>query len=311
MHSTSAGIVSGDEVPDGVPSKFHLVGEAMNTLMSYSEEKSMFGEAKYKELYDELVSNEKEWLEFFDHPMNVEHTGQTSLVLEELSRVYSGRKSWEEFGLVSEMLDKVMHILKQLVEAPGVDEGHKRAYEKTDHRIKMLHMEMKRDMGVVDIESVHLLKKLVNHESKYNLGSGIDQFNADQIYLNTWIMHKVAMEKRGYKNVSININEVADEDLLEQLTFTKEMMDKHPEHKASDEQNRKGLLSFGLTEADLAKEEKVKENYRLLFCACCNKQESVCGEYKKCGCGLLVYCNRACQRAHFKKHKKSCTKVKK
>ena len=63
MKSTSVGIVSGDEVPDGVPSKFHLIGEAMNTLMSYSDEKSMFGEAKYKELYDELVSNEKEWLE--------------------------------------------------------------------------------------------------------------------------------------------------------------------------------------------------------------------------------------------------------
>ena len=63
LKSTSAGIVSGDEVPDGVPSKFHLIGEAMNTLMSYSDEKSMFGEAKYKELYDELVSNEKEWLE--------------------------------------------------------------------------------------------------------------------------------------------------------------------------------------------------------------------------------------------------------
>ena len=63
MQSTSAGIVSGDEVPAGVPPRFHLIGEAMNTLMSYSEEKSMFGEAKYKELFDELVSNEKEWLE--------------------------------------------------------------------------------------------------------------------------------------------------------------------------------------------------------------------------------------------------------
>lgn len=64
LQSTSAGFVSGDKnMPRGVPSGFHIVGEAMNTLMSYPEEKCMFGEAKYKQLYDELVSNETEWLE--------------------------------------------------------------------------------------------------------------------------------------------------------------------------------------------------------------------------------------------------------
>lgn len=328
MQSTSAGIVSGDEVPAGVPPRFHLIGEAMNTLMSYSEEKSMFGEAKYKELFDELVSNEKEWLEvslfyfcfidiwdkptnplpnqFFDHPMNVECTGQTSLVLQELLAIYSGRKSWEEFGAVLDVSIKVMHILKQLVEAPGVDKGHKRACDNTEYRMHNFQMEMKTEMGIVDIESVQLLKKLVNFEVKYKLGTGIDQSNIDQIFINTWVMHSVAMKNRGYKNLSININEVADEDLLEHLTFTKRLVDQNPQNQVSKEE----AASF-YGNLDLAKEEKIQKNLQLLFCASCNKQESTCGSHKECPCGLVVYCNRSCQRAHLKKHKKSCTKAKK
>ena len=55
--------------------------------------------------------------------MNVEHTGQASLVLEVLIGIYSGRENWEEFGAVLDIFTKVMYILKQLVEVPGVDEG--------------------------------------------------------------------------------------------------------------------------------------------------------------------------------------------
>lgn len=241
--------------------------------------------------------------------MNVEHTGQASLVLEVLIGIYSGRENWEEFGAVLDIFTKVMYILKQLVEVPGVDEGHKRACDKTEYRINNLHSEMKKEMGIVDIESVQLMKKLVNHEIKYNLGSGIDQTNIDQVYLNTWVMHKVAMENRGYKNVSININEVADEDLLEQLTFTQKLVEQNQGSK--DKVSLEEAASHYGIEADLAKQEKIQKNRQLLSCACCNKQESTCGEHKKCECGLVVYCNRACQRAHFKKHKKSCSKVKK
>lgn len=239
--------------------------------------------------------------------MNVEYTGQTSLVLEALAGIHLGRKGMEEFGAVLEMLVKVMHILKQQVDEPSVDEGHKRACDKTEYRMHNLQVRLKKELGIVDIESVQLFKKLVNHESKYNrFGSKIDQ-----VAIRTWCMRKVAMENRGYKNLSININEVADEDLLEHLTFCKQMLDQHPEHRASEEETKKALLSFGLTEGELAKEEKIQKNMQLLSCACCNKQESTCGGHKKCVCGLVVYCNRACQRAHFKKHKKSCTKVKK
>ena len=114
--------------------------------------------------------------------MNVECTGQTSLVLQELLEIYSGRKCWEDFGAVLDVQIKVVHILKQLVEVPGVDKGHKRACDNTQYRMHNLQMAMKTEMGIVDIESVQLLKKLVNFEAKYKLGSGIDQSNIEHLY---------------------------------------------------------------------------------------------------------------------------------
>lgn len=47
-------------------------------------------------------------------------------------------------------------------------------------------------------------------------------------------------------------------------------------------------------------------------CGHCSKQESACGDFKRCNrCKQIVYCSRKCQTSHWKKHKKECKAPKK
>lgn len=47
-------------------------------------------------------------------------------------------------------------------------------------------------------------------------------------------------------------------------------------------------------------------------CGHCSKQESACGDFKRCNrCKQIVYCSRKCQTSHWKKHKKECKASKK
>jgi hypothetical protein len=50
----------------------------------------------------------------------------------------------------------------------------------------------------------------------------------------------------------------------------------------------------------------------LKSCGHCSKQESACGDFKRCNrCKQIVYCSRKCQTSHWKKHKKECKASKK
>ncbi len=47
-------------------------------------------------------------------------------------------------------------------------------------------------------------------------------------------------------------------------------------------------------------------------CGHCSKQESACGDFKRCNrCKKIVYCSRNCQTSHWKMHKKECKASKK
>ena len=78
-------ILPGEPLPDGVPANFHLKQEAHvcfftgpSTQGPYAQISSRRGNLKYektyREYYDDLVSNEAEWMTFFDHRGNFEHT---------------------------------------------------------------------------------------------------------------------------------------------------------------------------------------------------------------------------------------------
>jgi len=74
-------ILPGEPLPDGVPANFHLKQESHVCFFTgpstYSQVSSKRGNLKYektyREYYDDLVSNEAEWMTFFDHRGNFEH----------------------------------------------------------------------------------------------------------------------------------------------------------------------------------------------------------------------------------------------
>lgn len=63
--STHAVCLSSDdkEMPAGVPDNFLFLHEASQKFAMLGKEKRVYGEHKYKKLYDDLVANEKEWME--------------------------------------------------------------------------------------------------------------------------------------------------------------------------------------------------------------------------------------------------------
>lgn len=62
---THAGAVSTDDevMPPGVPANFLFINEAANKYVVLGDGKREYGEALYRRLYDELVANEKEWMD--------------------------------------------------------------------------------------------------------------------------------------------------------------------------------------------------------------------------------------------------------
>lgn len=55
-------------MPNGIPDGFPKTRRAYMALQFSKDEKKK--EMRYKDLYDDLVANEEEWLEFLDHPKN-------------------------------------------------------------------------------------------------------------------------------------------------------------------------------------------------------------------------------------------------
>jgi hypothetical protein len=81
------------EMPEGVPDNFLFVYEANNKYMMLGDEKRLYGEYEYKRLYDDLLANKEEWLEFFRYLANAQYCGDCFKVLEPLQKFSSSGES--------------------------------------------------------------------------------------------------------------------------------------------------------------------------------------------------------------------------
>ena len=80
-------------------------------------------------------------------------------------------------------------------------------------------------------------------------------------------------------------------------------------HDVPDEMISKILkMTNEMSPLEMSQERDVE----LKRCGQCSKQESACGDFKRCNrCKQIVYCSKKCQTSHWKRHKKECKASKK
>jgi len=76
LRMTSKGMVNTAKPPEGVPKGLYKTRAAIMTIQYGGKTKEM----KLKDLYDDLSANEKEWLTFLDHPLNLEFTYECATI---------------------------------------------------------------------------------------------------------------------------------------------------------------------------------------------------------------------------------------
>lgn len=274
---TSRGIVApGMPVPDGVPANFGLKQAAVLDFHSNGGRmnKQFLGEAKYRDYYDDLVSNEEEWLEFFHHPLNTEHAEHTCGVLGTLATIYRQRGSYEQCGQVLEMEMKVMDIYKQLSSAPGISRAQIICCEGLEYKMNMIRFNLNMNLRQTEA-NIPLLRDLCAHEVKYDMSFD------EQNYL--------FMIEHYFPRMPPTVSDVRE------LSSKKVMV------------VLERIASFSESEECQKSNDEEKKRTALLFCGHCNKQETALGEFKFCvRCSKVAYCNKACQKAAWKQHKKVC-----
>ncbi|KAL7548669.1 hypothetical protein ACHAWF_011939 [Thalassiosira exigua] len=292
---THAGVVSStdSEMPPGVPDGFPLIKKATQEFLSHRPEGRQYGEATYRALYDNLVQNEKEWMEFFRHPPNQGHAGDTSMVLEELASILFERKSFEELGGVLDMLAETLHFCKEHCSINK--EGYENFCAKTELSMLNLRYEMNGALGCFE-ENVPVIRDICASELSCNLPPNKQPFN--QLW--TWALAVLNLSE-GENIEASSINDLSDAVVMRILKVEKRIGEILNE--TDPEVCKKMQSDLGISLEDI---EKSKRDVQLKVCATCNKQEPACGVFRACKCKKVIYCGRTCQRQDWKKHSKAC-----
>ena len=260
IQMTSAGMVSSMDtvVPKGLPSGFFLIREAMSEHNRRTQEKRMFGEASYKALLDSIDSDKVEWDRFFSHPMNKERTGDVIIILNTLVDVYQGRESTEEWGHALDVLDNVMEHMDRVLMTSRADKVYFRAQEKFWHSANASRLNLNDTTGN-HADSPRLLKALCRHELEHEGEKGV-----------YWMA-----EALGFTDISSNILEISDEILLERYN----LIEKWKRDVGLDALREGRSYANDFMNSILPPEMRMKmkeeqNNFKLLHCSNCAKQES-------------------------------------
>ncbi len=178
------------EMPEGVPDNFLFVYEANNKYMMLGDEKRLYGEYEYKRLYDDLLANKEEWLEFFRYPANAQYCGDCFKVLEPLAKIFFFRREYEKCGQVLDMHAKLLHLYLQ--HATPFDDDNK------PNLAWCIHMEHRANMLRFDLNAV-----LQRHEANIPLFRELSQYEKEYVPLKD---HEFTLRrKRGPSDAKIII----------------------------------------------------------------------------------------------------------
>lgn len=292
MMMTHVGPVRSDdkEMPAGVPENFLFIHEGATKIAMLGGDKRMYGEREYKRLYDDLVSNEQEWIEvsvsniislnqlqfmvfwdfgqiifavqFFERFHNHNSAGDCAMVIEELAHVYYGRGDYESCGQVLDMHAKVLHCGKMHIARVG-DDLYTQSFARAEYRANQIRFEMNLVLNNLS-RNIPLFKELCQFE----------------------IMHKPSKEQHLCKSWRAMYKKCKSLDDLSDAMILKVIK----EHS----------WAFKLFEVD-------SSHFQLRECGLCKKKETSLGEFMNCSrCKKVACCGRTCQKKHWKIHKSNC-----
>ena len=220
MTFTSKGMVDRTKpMPEGVPPDFPLIRRGMNAFASSKDVEAK--EKKYIKLFDSLVANEKEWLQFLDHPYHFEHVYESIKVLHALAHdIHYERGHWNKAREVIGMEEKLFIILERL----HSDDEQSQVFDHVQYEMhEMLFALYFRPGGVIESKTAQILKNLIAYEKVYQPPKQYNGYAAR--WANFYLSHvKMLGEKRGI-TVNRNTRDVPDELIVEYLTFVKNHME--------------------------------------------------------------------------------------
>ena len=105
-------------MPEGIPDGFPKTRRAYLALRYSKDEKKK--EMRYKDLYDDLVVNEDEWLEFLDHLQNSEFAYECLRISYEYAQILKkkpnqNRDMQDHFFDMADMMKKLINVQQKYV----------------------------------------------------------------------------------------------------------------------------------------------------------------------------------------------------
>jgi len=265
---THAGPVSTDDkvMPPGVPRNFLFLKSSLDEFAKLKAEKREFGEKTYKRLFDDLITNERDWLRFFGRLPNQSHAGDACLILEKLATIYLARKDWKECGAVLDYWQTLIDIIRKHNLQPNKTYDLSIMCDNSEHSLKSAMYDMNEMLGRNN-DNAKILKDLIRLEKSPNLDGIPENIRRENVWNNMVGIHE---SLNGNKLSSRKIERLTDEDVAKVLISMQEA---------------KNIVTNafpGVAENLNEKISSMDSELSLLVCAFCGKKEEYLGQLKKC-----------------------------
>ena len=276
MSFTASGPVGpGLPHPEGVPLNFALKQAATMEFQGRAPPSdardgrgNFKGEAAYRAYHEDLVADRATWEPFFDEPMHSEHAEHTCGILGTLATLLRQRGSLEECETVLDCEAWVIAIYGRHCRA-GTSRAALRCHDGLHYKYMIIRTNLYGQQGRFR-ECVPLFRALCHHELDYDV--------QNDMYL--WLIFAVLHRRPAKKTV---------------------------DRMTDDECVRCVRRPFDAAGRDFHEQENKQPKVTLATCAACGSTEPALCTFARCaGCKKVSYCGPACQKTHWKAHKKAC-----
>lgn len=236
----------------------------------------MKGEAKYREYYDGILQEKDVWMNFFEHPGNMQHCEHTCGILGTLATTYRQRRDYESCGRVLDLEDELLELYGGHTRLEGVPDGARRCYAGLHYKCLMIRYNMNLALQQYD-KNIPIFRRQVDYELRYNLGFEQQEY----LFLTEAVLGK-----------------------------------KNPTAKYLKRLSDANIMSMIMAPVKMAREQgigsKEKQRVALNTCGNCGMEEKALAQFPGCSvCKKTYYCGKECQKAHWKIHKNDCCEKKK